>query len=77
MYAFEFQEIIHDDEHISELLCDPKSAEEVGGNKHVVTLCAGVQAGLTNGQCVCQDYIKITCKSSDTAERISCYVREN
>jgi hypothetical protein len=76
MYAFEFQETVHDDEHISELLYDPESAEEVGGNKHVVTLCPGVQAGLTNGQCV-QDYIKITCKSSDIDERISCYVREN
>lgn len=45
---FEFQETRHDEVHISELMCDPESAEEVGGTGHVVTSRPGMQAGLTN-----------------------------
>ena len=79
MYALEFQETRHDEDHILELLFDWESAEEVGGTEHVVTSCPGVQAGPSNGldrQCV-QDYIKVICESSDIDERISCCGREN
>jgi len=49
MYALEFQERRHVEVHISELLCDPESAEEFGGTEHVVTSLLGMHAAPTNG----------------------------
>lgn len=78
-YALEFQERRHVEVHISELLCDPESAEEVGGTEHVVTSILGMQAGPANrlNRQSVQDYIQIICKSSDIDEKISCCSRES
>jgi hypothetical protein len=47
MYAFGCQETRHVERHISELIFDPQSVEDVEGTEHVVT-SQGVQTGQTN-----------------------------
>jgi hypothetical protein len=37
--VFEFHEAMHDKDHISELILDPESEEEVEGTEYIVTPC--------------------------------------